>query len=450
MSVTDWWLGVPTTDETAVVVCRSDSTGPVTITYAGQPFTGIADTSINDGVVAIEITGVADTRQPYLVDGVAGGTLRARKGSGPWYVASGSCWQRDRHDGLAMKLLEEYDLDLYVALGDFPYANSGHANLYGISSTGVTGSLAANQNATFYLEHHRQTRRVPGIKDLMRSVPFLYMPDDHEYPYDNACPPDSNGGASHLLWRAGVTGAGAGTYAEFQAAWAAATSAIDAYCTGNPANPDAGIDADAQYTRFKLGPMEIFLLDACRYRTAYNATDDASKTMLGANQKAWAKAKLPASTASFKAIFGGKQFFQGGGNGDTWLAYVTERNELLYGWRNVVGMFAVSGDQHYASDQYVEADALGAGYPAFSCLVGCPTNVNLNPTSVTGYPVGIAWKLSGRYVQDPHPQENVVALLKVEDAKVSRFLYSSCRGLIHRGYIEAGSNQVQYPQQRFG
>lgn len=47
-------------------------------------------------------------------------------------------------------------------------------------------------------------------------------------------------------------------------------------------------------------------------------------------------------------------------------------------------------------------------------------------------------------------RDSVVALLRVTDDKVYRYHLSARRGLIPRGYIEAGSNQVTYPQQRFG
>ena len=453
MSVDLWWLGADHGDDYATVVVRCTTDETVTVGCHGQDFTGNAASAVNDGVVKITVTGLTSgQRYAYTINGAPGGTLRTKRQAGTYWIATGSCWDKGRACLLSKKILTEYDIDLFVALGDFPYTN-WTMNNWGESTTDVTSSLSNNQNQTLYFAHHRQARKIRGVKQLIRSVPFLYMPDDHEYPYDNACPPDSDGGASHLLWRSGVTGASSGTYAEFQSAWGAATAAIDAYCVGNPENSDAGIDADDKYVRFTLGPLELFLLDCCRYRTAHNATDNASKTMLGASQENWAKTKVPASTAPFKMIINGKQWFKGGPNGDTWAfnpGYTTERNELMWEWRDTTGLFCVAGDQHLYSDQWVTDGDLGVGYPAFSCLVGCPTSVDNNPISVTGYETGVRTKLNGYPSAISAAQDNVMALFKITDTRVDRYLLSLRRELIHCGYIEAGSNQVQYPQQRFG
>lgn len=453
MSVDLWWLGADYGDDYATVVVRCTADEMVTVGCHGQEFTGNSVSAINDGVVKIAVTGLsAGQKYNYTVNGVAGGTLRTKRQSGPWWVASGSCWNNLKGCVLSRRLLADYDIDLFIALGDLPYTNTSSPE-FGESTTDVTSSLANNQNQALYMAHHRQSRKINGLQELIRSTPFLYMPDDHEYPFDNGCPPDSDGGASHLLWRAGVTGAGAGTYAEFQAAWAASLAAIDAYSTGNPENTDAGIDGDAKYTRFTLGPVEVFLLDCCRYRTAYNAADGAGKTMLGAAQETWAKNKVPVSVSTWKMIVNGKQFFTGGGNTDTWSfspGYTTERNELLWEWRNTVGLFCVAGDQHLYSDQWIAADDLGAGYPAYSCLVGCPTSVPLNTNGVTGYYAGVRKKVNGYASATTAQQDNVMALFRITETRVDRYLMSLRRGLIPCGYIEAGSNQVKYPQQRFG
>lgn len=455
MSVSLWWLGADHGADYATVVVRCDATETVTVGCDGRTFTGAADINVNDGVVVVTVTGLtAGTQYAYTVNGTVGGTLRTKKASGEFWLAFGSCWNKARRDVLAEVLLADYDIDLAVLLGDLPYTDSA-SSLWGettLATHGTTGTVAACIDPDNYLAHHRQARKIPGVRELIRSVPTLYMPDDHEYCYDNACPPNGNGNASHVLWQAGVPSASA--YADFLTAWDACLAAIDAYRAGNPANSDAGIDADAGYTRLTIGPAEIFLIDCCRYRTPYTATDDASKTMLAAAQKAWLIAAVTSSTATFKIIASGKQLFAGGGNTDTWVpsgpnpGYITERNEILYALRNVTGMLWVAGDLHLWSDQWVVADELGAGYPAVSCLVACPTNVDLDPSGIAGYSTGVRSKVNGYPLTTACAQENVYGLLKVTADRVERYHLSSLHGLRSRGYVDADSNQVQYAATR--
>lgn len=447
MAVTDWWLGEPGANS-ATVVCRSDTTATVSVGCNGGTFTGEADTAVSDGIVAIPVTGLTPGQEyAYTIDGAAGGTLNGKKASGDLWIAIGSCWLKTVGDPLANVLLRDHDIDLYMALGDFPYCNSALTE-YGETTVSVEAAMANGKSAAVYNAHHRQQRRIPGMKELMRSVPLWYMPDDHEYPFNDACP----------TWLAGyqsvVGGAGAATQTDLDEAWAASRSAIKAYQTGF--NRAVTADADAIYGSYRLGNTEIFLLDCCNYRSPIIDTDNASKTMLGATQKAWLIAAVAASTATFKMIVSGKQLFKSGGNTDTWnasganLGYETEKMEILYALRTVTGMFFVAGDQHLWSDQWVAAGDLGVGYPAVSCLVGCPTTVAVNTTGVAGYLTGVRSKQNGYHATTNVAQENVVALLRITADRVYRYHLSIQRGLISRGYIDAGSNQVQYPQMRFG
>lgn len=447
MAITDWWLGEPG-DTTAKVVCRSNTTAAVSIGCNGQTFTGYADTSVDDGIVAITVTGLAAGQQyTYTVDGSAGGTLKTRNDDGDVWLAIGSCWAKTKADLLAKELLAGYEIDLFIALGDFPYCNSPLTE-YGEATASVVASMANGKDATIYNAHHRQQRRIPGMKELMRSVPFWYMPDDHEYPFNDACPTWLAG------YQAGVTGAGAALQSDLDAAWAASRASMEAYQTGF--NRASTADTDAIYGSYTVGDCEVFLIDCMNYRSPIIDADNASKTMLGATQKAWLIAAVTASTATFKIIAGGKQLFKGGGNTDTWnaaganLGYETEKLEILFALKDVAGLLWVAGDQHLYSDQWVAADGLGAGYPAISCLVGCPTTVDLNSSGVAGYETGVRSKVNGYPSATVVSQENVVGLLRVTANRVYRYHLSTRRGLIPRGYIDAGSNQVQYPQMRFG
>lgn len=448
MAVTDWWLG-QSSNTTATVVCRSDASATVTVGCNGQEFTGAADTAVKDGVVAISVTGLtAGQSYPYTIDGGAAGTLKALPSSGDLWIAVGSCWDKTDQDTLAYKLLADYDIDLYLALGDFPYCNTG-LTAFGETTLNVELAMANGKSAANYYAHHRQQRRATGIKELMRDVPFGYMGDDHEYPFDNACPQYLAG------YQATVADAGAATQTDLDEAWAACRLALDAYTTGF--TRATGGDADAVYWSWRMSDaVEVFLIDCMNYRSNLTDADTAAKTMLGAAQKAWLINAVTASTATFKVIAMGKQLWRGGGNTDTWnasganLGYETEKAEILYALRDVTGLMFVAGDQHLWSDQWVTADELGAGYPAASCMVCCPTTVVLNATGAAGYEPGVKSKVNGYPSALGVVQENVVGLLRVTANRVYRYHLSTLRGLIPRGYVDAGSNQVTYPQMRFG
>lgn len=448
MSVTHWWLGENSTTS-AKVVCRSNATGTVTVGCNGAEFTGSANTGVNDGVVVVTVSGLsAGNSYAYTIDGADGGTVKTQPQSGEIWIASGSCWAKTREDVLAFKLLADYDIALYLAMGDFPYCNVASA-LWGESTTDVTTSMANSKDEALYLAHHRQVRGIPGIKDLMRAIPFRYMADDHEYPMDNAAP-------SYLSqYQTDVTGAGSATQDDLDEAWAAARPAVEAYAQGFTFASTG--DADAIYGAFSLPNVDVFVTDCINYRSNPPDTDDASKTMLGEEQFDWLVAAVTASTKPFKLIASGKQFFRGGANADTWpaqspnLGYITERNALLLALKDVTGLMSVAGDQHVWSDQWIAAEALGATYPAFSCLVGCPTNVELNTSNNAGYDTGVRTRAGGASAVTPNIyMDRVVALFRFSETRVYRYLLSTHFGLMPMGYIDAGSNQVTYAQQKYG
>lgn len=449
MSVTHWWLG-EATSTSATVVCRSNATASVSVTVGGQTFTGAADTSVKDGIVAVSCTGLAPgTRYNYQIDGVAGGTLKTQDAAPTEaLIVSGSCWAKAREDVLGYKVLEMKP-DLMLALGDWPYCNTT-STLWGESTVKVTDSVANGQDVDIYYAHHRQQRAVPGSKDLIREVPLLYMADDHEWPFDNARKLDLTG------YRADVVGAGAATQGDLDIAWAASAAASEAYSTGFTFGFTSDVtpaDSDAVYASYKIGELiEVFLIDCIKYADTVQTADTASKTMLGAAQKARLIDAVTQSTATWKLIASGKQFFKGGPNTDTWNAngintgYETEKAEIIAALADVTGLLVVAGDQHLPTDQWVSADALGAGMPAISCLVGCPSGVDFNATEIATYETGVRTKFG-------HPtdaRDNAVAVFRFTPTRAYRYLMTTRLGMISCGYINAGSNQVQYQRVRIG
>jgi alkaline phosphatase D len=77
--------------------------------------------------------------------------------------------------------------------------------------------------------------------------------------------------------------------------------------------------------------------------------DGPGKTMLGAAQLQWLKDGLRASRAPFKVLVSGSGWSTGDGpQGDTWAAFLHERNELFDWIRDarIEGVVLISGDTH--------------------------------------------------------------------------------------------------------
>ena len=89
-------------------------------------------------------------------------------------------------------------------------------------------------------------------------------------------------------------------------------------------------DPAVLYRRFSWTPnVEFFLLDCRSYRSPQSNVDDASKTMLGSDQKTWLKEGLKASKAIFKFVVSSSPFLPTRG-ADSWARYTIERQELRH------------------------------------------------------------------------------------------------------------------------
>lgn len=109
-------------------------------------------------------------------------------------------------------------------------------------------------------------------------------------------------------------------------------------------------DPTRLYRSFRWGrAVELFILDTRQYRSPSSLPDTSSKTMLGAQQKAWLKAALLNSTATFKVVATSVPLrFHGR---DSWEGYTTERQELFdfIAQNNIKNLIFLSADVHYAA-----------------------------------------------------------------------------------------------------
>lgn len=452
-----WWLG-HADETTAKVVVRSDTNGVITMTGVTNDGTKTAATTTADGIVVFTASGLtANTSYPFTIthsDATSeAGTLRSMPSSGDTYKFGwGSC---NDNAAKAMGGLQAVSTGVigFAHIGDLIYAN-GAGDAFGESpEDGDIDQTTANFNAL-----HRQSMKDPGMKFLSQSAPFYYMADDHEWSGDNW---------DHSGTQANATDSTFTLQSEVDAAWATETASLVYYQSGNPANADTGTaiaekpsdheraaDADfavisaaasaypVTYCRWTIGDAEFFMLDCISYRSAIASTNNSSKTMLGANQKAWLKAQLDASTATFKIILSPKKTHANAGadNGDLWSQYSTEMTELLDYIKsdvsgNLTGIVWLSGDRHTPS---VEAQAIADGETYdHVCVCACPLSVSVNTAQGT---IGTTTKLL-----KPH-WNNVFGVVEVVGSShlLLQMRNASNGNIRWEGKVLAGSNALIY------
>lgn len=205
-----------------------------------------------------------------------------------------------------------------VFLGDTPY----------IDSTELERQRSA----------YRAFWKYPGLDRLARGTAIAATWDDHDYGLNDAVGEISN---RHRSRRA---------FLEYHAM--------------GPLGDGKG---GGIYTRFRRGPVEVFLLDTRWYgKTGPSPLDPDQPTLLGVEQWEWLKEGLKNSTAPFKIISSG-MIFNGSvrpGKTDHWMQYPYERNGLLQfiGEEEIPGVLIVTGDIHRCRHlSYPPAE--GAGYP---------------------------------------------------------------------------------------
>lgn len=119
-------------------------------------------------------------------------------------------------------------------------------------------------------------------------------------------------------------------------------------------NPAYGAEPEwpATWFNFRLGPIEVFMLDGRFYRENWRR-DGAS--MLGPVQKRWLLDALKRSTATFKILASpvpwaedSKIAAAGGIANDTWMGHLAERDEIfdLIARERINGVLLLSGDRH--------------------------------------------------------------------------------------------------------
>ena len=339
---------------------------------------------------------------------------------------------------------------VFISQGDEPYMQN-NATAYGVTRS----VLDKDSTVANFVTAYEQTHDAPSIQSLVNGpYDFYKMPDDHEWGGDNW---------DHTITQANSqTGISAVTQADADQHGTRAIAAfqqIAATYTDNPTNNDAEaiaekpseaggtVDAsDYPPLYFRVGydingtvdnttpHVEFFFIDCISHRSPLADTDDASKTMLGANQKNWLKTYLNSGTATFKVIVSGKKTYIGtsGDNSDTWDKYTTERDELLayIDTNSITGVLWIAGDKHYANVMTTEKP--GDTYDHF-CICACPSGKGTNGI-VSGNE--ITWNHDG----------NVFGLLEINETYIETKVlrYADAR-VLFKARLNAGENKRTFP-----
>ncbi len=323
---------------------------------------------------------VPGTMHRYRISGVMGsasrdadgfdGTIRMLAADAPVAtLAVGSCADEKEGTQALLKRIATMHPDAVAFIGDTPYID--------------TTDLARQRKR--YGEFFSQ----PGMAEWLSSTPLASVWDDHDFGLN-----DTDGrlkGKERSLK----------AFREWHA------------------NAAFGTGTEGVYHRFRLGPMEVFMLDTRWFaRTARCGSFDAADpvidgsadaaasggwTLLGREQWGWLRDGLAASTAPIKVIVSSMVFNSSVRplKTDYWGMYPEEYARLMRLVRDVPGgVVLVSGDVH-TSRLLLHPTAAAAGRDLWE-VVSSPMHAGVHDSSL--------WSRSD-WVKEHFPHPNMMALL---------------------------------------
>ncbi len=175
-----------------------------------------------------------------------------------------------------------------------------------------------------YEDKYKENWSDPKFRAAQQQIPMFTMWDDHEI-IDN--------------WDQGSSGL----------RYLRAKSAFEEY--QGSTNPDPLV-ADELYYSYSAGEVDFFVLDTRSHRDRNFASEGASKTMLGATQKAELLSWLDTASGKFKLIVSSVPFNEWSTTGrDSWhQGFRDERDQIFDHIRDneIGGVVLLSGDQHWS------------------------------------------------------------------------------------------------------
>jgi alkaline phosphatase D len=186
----------------------------------------------------------------------------------------------------------------------------------------------------------------PAQAALYQSTPFLYAWDDHDFGPNNGDRTSPTKAVARQVYQEYV-----------------------------PHYDLAAGEGDVPiYQAFTVGRALFLLTDTRSERDPDDAVDDANKSMLGEEQKAWFKQQLLDAKGKYPVIFwinSGPWIDQAAPGKDTWGGFTTERQELadFIAENDISGLAMLSGDAHMiAADDGTNSDFSSSGDGGFPVL----------------------------------------------------------------------------------
>jgi phosphodiesterase/alkaline phosphatase D-like protein len=296
VSTEQLWLGALTdTSLTAIAKLNLDTTSAVLACRQVGTNTWVRSSGVASvgGIARMTVTGLtANTSYTCRVEpgtrpsqGVTGTfrTCPAAAGTACSYTVAFAGDVSELSNHAAFDTIRTSDPLMFFHLGDMHYNN-------------ITTNNVANYRAA-YDEVFAQSRQ----SRLYRSVPTAYVWDDHDYSDNNSF----------------------GAAASHDAACAAYRERVPYYPLA-----DATVTAHIGQT-WDIGRVRYVMTDQRSAASDKAATDNSSKTMLGASQKTWFKSLLSASSGKLivwicPRMFGGTT----SAGADHWGGFTTERTEI--------------------------------------------------------------------------------------------------------------------------
>ena len=337
-TLVDWiWTGDVTSTSATIVALPHDAgdwTAVIRDRATGSAVTNA--TGVADGAtVRFDVAGlVPDTEYGVeLVDGAERTTEPVEEavfttfpeGRADVAIAIGSC-MRVGTNGSVFDTIAALDPTVFIQAGDFHYANIGDDD---------PGAFRDVMDVNL---------SQPGPSNLFRSVPIAYVWDDHDYGPNNA-----------------------------DASSPSRPAALEVYRQYTPSYTTTGPD-DPIYQAFDVGDVRVIMTDPRSARTPSDHADDATKTMLGAAQKAWLKDELLAARDTHALTLWVSPvgwIGEATADGDAWAGYSTERRELanFIVEHDIDRLVVLSGDAHMlAVDDGTNTGYADGGGPSFPVL----------------------------------------------------------------------------------
>lgn len=322
-------LVAATPDARLAVSESEDMAAPRYVAPAGDP------AASDPTLLTFSVDGlIPDTDYWYAVE--AGGSVDLGRqgslhtfpaGAASFTFAFGACADTGSN-GVVFDTIRENEPLFFLHTGDMYYEN-----------------IAVNDPA-LYRAAYDESLTAPAQSALHLSMPIAYMWDDHDYG-----PNDSDSTAPGR------------------------EAAIATYQQLVPHYPLASGGGDTPiYQAFTVGRVRFIVTDNYADRSPNAALDDSSKTMLGAEQKAWLKQELLDANGVYPVIVwvNSQPWIVEAGTGALgWGAYATERREIadFIVENQIQGLTMLSGDAHMLAiddgSNNTFASSGGPGFPIF-------------------------------------------------------------------------------------